>query len=325
MKEKGLTRQSFFLCNINMLIRKVRPAERIQTMENYVIYTDTSADVSKGFLENNELFFVPMTYTLGEEECICRGMEEDDLLKRFYDGQREGDLTHTSQITPQQYIDAFEKHLARGESVIYLSLSSGLTKTFDSVRIAKMDMDDKYPDAKIYPVDTLSATGGMGLLAELAVRNKKSGMSAARNAEVLEEMSHRVCHIFMVEDLMYLKRGGRISAATAVVGTVMNIKPILVIDEKGKLITVAKKRGEKLALRELMTRYLGSRDTRYGKQVYIVHADAKERPAILEEMLQRHDKEVDYTEMYLSPVIGAHTGPGMVAILFFGDRAKICE
>ena len=294
-------------------------------MENYVIYTDTSADVSKEFLRNNELFFVPMTYTLGEEERVCRGMEDEALLKKFYDGQRAGDLTHTSQITPQQYIDVFEKHLAQGESVIYLSLSSGLTKTFDSVRIAKMDMDEKYPDAKIYPVDTLSATGGMGLLAELAVNNKKSGMSAAENAANLEEMSHKVCHIFMVEDLMYLKRGGRISAATAVVGTVMNIKPILVIDQEGKLITVAKKRGEKLALRELMTRYLDSRDTRYGKNAYIVHADAGERPLILEEMLKRHDPSVNYTEMYLSPIIGAHTGPGMTAILFFGDRAKICE
>ena len=294
-------------------------------MENYVIYTDTSADVNKEFLRNNELFFVPMTYTLGEEERICRGMEDEDLLKKFYAGQRSGDLTHTSQITPQQYIDTFEKHLARGESVIYLSLSSGLTKTFDSVRIAKMDMDEKYPNAKIYPVDTLSATGGMGLLAELAVNNKKSGMSAAENAANLEEMSHKVCHIFMVEDLMYLKRGGRISATTAVVGTVMNIKPILVIDQEGKLITVAKKRGEKLAIRELMTRYLDCRDTRYGKDVYIVHADAGERPAILEEMLKRHDASVNYTEMYLSPIIGAHTGPGMTAILFFGDRAKICE
>ena len=294
-------------------------------MENYVIYTDTSADVDKEFLRDNELFFVPMTYTLGEEECVCRGMEDEDLLKKFYDGQRNGDLTHTSQITPQQYIDTFKKHLARGESVIYLSLSSGLTKTFDSVRIAKMNMDEKYPDAKIYPIDTLSATGGIGLLAELAVRNKKSGMSAAENAANLEEMSHKVCHIFMVEDLMYLKRGGRISAATAVVGTVMNIKPILVIDQEGKLITVAKKRGEKLALREMMTRYLGSRDPRYGKHAYIIHADAAERPAILEEMLKRHDPSVSYTEMFLSPIIGAHTGPGMTAILFFGDRAKICE
>ena len=294
-------------------------------MENYVIYTDTSADVNKEFTLNNELLFVPMTYTLGEEERVCRGMEDEDLLKKFYDGQRSGDLTHTSQITPQQYIDTFEKHLAQGESVIYLSLSSGLTKTFDSVRIAKMDMDEKYPDAKIYPVDTLSATGGMGLLAELAVINKKSGMSAAENAANLEEMSHKVCHIFMVEDLMYLKRGGRISAATAVVGTVMNIKPILVIDQEGRLITVAKKRGEKLALRELMTRYLDSRDTRYGNHVYITHADSGERPAILEDMLKRHDSSVSHTEMYLSPIIGAHTGPGMVAIIFFGDRAKICE
>ena len=129
----------------------------------------------------------------------------------------------------------------------------------------------------------------------------------------------------MVEDLMYLKRGGRISAATAVVGTVMNIKPILVIDQEGKLITVAKKRGEKLALREMMTRYLGSRDPRYGKNAYIIHADAGDRPAILEEMLKRHDPSVSYTEMFLSPIIGAHTGPGMTAILFFGDRAKICE
>lgn len=299
--------------------------KRNTAMERYVIYADTSADVSKEFLRENDVRFVPMTYTLGEEERICAGMEDNELLVRFYNGQRGGDFTHTSQITPQQYIDTFEKHLAAGESVVYLSLSSGLTKTFDSVRIAKMELDEKYPDAKVYPVDTLSATGGMGLLVELAVQNQKDGMSAADNAANISEMSHKVCHIFMVEDLMYLKRGGRVSAATAVVGTVMNIKPILVIDEEGKLITVAKKRGDKLALRELMTRYLGSRDTRYGKYSYIIHADVEERAHTLEEMLMRHDPEVGYTEMYLSPIIGAHTGPGMVAIIYFGDRHKICE
>ena len=148
-------------------------------MHDYVIFVDTSADIDPAYAAANDIRFVPMHYTLGSEDRCCSHMEDDDLLKRFYDGQRKGDLTQTSQITPNVYLDLFAPILAEGRPVIYLSLSSGLTKTFDNVLVAKQELDEEYPAAKLYPVDSLQATGGIALLAEKAVENRAAGMSAA--------------------------------------------------------------------------------------------------------------------------------------------------
>ncbi len=292
-------------------------------MNNYVIYTDAAADIDREVLAGGRIKIVPMYYTVGEEERECAGQETEEVKKAFYEGQRKGDLTHTSQVTPQQYIDCFAPELEAGRDVVYLSLSSGLTRTFDNVNLAKEDLEDRYPGVHVYPVDTLSATGGMGLLAELALVNQEKGLSAEENAAALREAAKKVCHIFLVEDLMYLKRGGRIPAATAVVGTMLNIRPILVIDREGKLITVAKKRGEMPARKELVSRMKESRDAALGHRFYLIHSDAPEKPEAIEKMVREADPEADIAVLGLSPVIGAHTGPGMTAVIYFGDREKI--
>ncbi len=292
-------------------------------MQDYVIFLDTSADIDPAYAAANDIRFVPMHYTLGKEDRCCSQMEDAELLKRFYDGQRKGDLTQTSQITPNVYLDLFSPILAEGQSIIYLSLSSGLTKTFDNVLVAKQELDEEYPAAKLYPIDSLQATGGIALLTEKAVANRAAGMSAADNAAFLKEAAHQVCLCLMVDDLMYLKRGGRCPATTAVLGTMLNVKPILIIADNGSLATINKKRGEKLALKELLNQFQNARDASLGNRAYVMHADCEARAQTLADMLRAEDPAVDITIIGESPIIGAHTGPGTILLTFWGDRSKL--
>lgn len=289
-------------------------------MNNYLIYTDASADIDPRIIERYDIRFVAMNYTVGEEERLCANLESPDFMKKFYDAQREGRETHTSQVTPHTYMETFAPLLKEGKSVLYLSLSSGLTKTFDSVCLAASELAEEYKEAKVVAVDTLCATGGMGLLLEAAAENRAAGLSIDENADWLNAHRLNVAHWFMVDDLMYLKRGGRIPATTAVLGTALNIKPILKIDDEGKLVTLEKKRGYKLAIKELANKYTATRDESKNR-VYIVHGDCPDRADELEQLLKEINPQADITKMMLCPIIGAHTGPGMLAAIFFGNRS----
>lgn len=289
-------------------------------MNDYLIYTDASADIDPAVIDKYDIRFVAMNYTVGEEERLCVNLETPDFLKKFYDAQRAGKETHTSQITPHSYMETFAPLLVEGKSVLYLSLSSGLTKTFDSVNLAAAELAEEYSDAKVVAVDTLCATGGMGLIVEAAAENRAAGLSIDENAAWLNEHRQEVVHWFMVDDLMYLKRGGRIPATTAVLGTALNIKPLLKIDEEGHLITLEKKRGYKLALKELAGKYAAARDESRNR-VYIVHGDCPGHADELEQLVKAVNPQADITKMLLCPIIGAHTGPGMVAVIFFGNRS----
>ncbi len=293
-------------------------------MQNYAIYMDASGDIDPVFAARNNIKIVPMNYTLGDEERLCSQMESPEVLHKYYELQRGGELTHTSQITPGKYISIFSKELEKKKGVLYISLSSGLTQTYNSACLAARELAEDYPDVPICPVDSLAATGGMGLLTEAAVRNREAGMSVEENAEALRSLAGRICHFFMVDDLMYLKRGGRIPATTALLGSALNIKPILIIDPAGKLTSVNKKRGIKTALKELALAYNTHRDPalekQYGSRVYIMHGDAEDLAVMEAGLVRQYNPDADIQIMGLSPVIGAHTGPGMVAVIFYGTR-----
>ena len=293
-------------------------------MIDYTIFVDSSADLEPLFLENHDIHIVGMHYTIGAEQCDCSVTESGAARKRFYDRQRNGEVCHTSQAVPQQFIDTFAPALESGRNVLYLSLSGGLTNMHNSIYLAKMELSEHYPNTHVYEFDSLSATGGIGLLAEIAVKNRDEGMSIEENVAKLEEMRARLCHLFMVEDLIYLKRGGRIPAATAVIGTALSMKPILVIDEEGKLRVVDKKRGHKAAIGSMLERYSQTKDDRY-QRISIVHADAPILSHQLAEELAKRNPQAHISEGMLSPIIGAHTGPGMAAIIYFGDRSEIAH
>ncbi len=288
--------------------------------QSYVIFSDISADIPAGYAKENDIRFISMRYSLGDEDRVCEEIETEEVLKQFYNGQRNGDLTRTSQISPQVYMDVFTPVLREGKDILYLALSSGLSSTYQSSCLAAGQLKEQFPEREIVCVDSLAATGGMGLLLEAAVQNRKEGMVPAENGKWLEENRLKVCHWFMVEDLMYLKRGGRVSAATAVVGSALNIRPVLKIEEDGTLKNFAKARGTKRALNSLVDYYEAAGDKKPGERVYILHADSQENAEYLEEKVKQINPQCSVTKMMLSPIIGAHTGPGMCAVVHFGRR-----
>ena len=284
---------------------------------SYLIVMDASADIdSKVFIEE-DIRFIPMQYSLNEEMRESKGIESEELLKSFYDSQRSGELTKTTQITPYQYINFFSKLLNEGYSVLYLSLSSGLSSTYQSAMLAASELNDEHKDEKVYVVDSLGATGGIGVLLELACKYRKEGKSIEENCALLNNAKLKLHHFFMVQDLMYLKRGGRVSGATAVVGTVLGIRPILKIDENGKLVNFAKRRGNKLALEELAKLFNENYELN-DSPIYIVDGDAKELGDFLASEIKKLIPEAVVKRNMLSPIIGAHTGPGLVAVCFIG-------
>ena len=287
-------------------------------MSKYVIIMDVSGDIVPESIQKWDLKFIPMQYSLGDEMRTSVGPEDESLLKKFYDGQKNGDLTKTSQITPYQYEEYFEPYLKDGYSILYLCLSSGLSSTFSAACLAKESLKERYPDLDVCPVDSLAATGGMGVLIEEALKNREKGMSLEENKNALEALVPKIKHWFMVQDLMYLKRGGRVSATTALVGSMLNIKPILKIDEHGKLITIAKKHGNKAAISALFDFFKASFDEELTDTVYICDADCKELAQILAFEVKKEFPNLQVKQTTLCPIIGAHTGPGMVAICHLG-------
>lgn len=283
-------------------------------MEKYILCMDASGDFEANDARENDIKFVPMQYSLGEEMRVCAGIEAPEILKKFYDGQRNGDFTKTSQITPFMYEEFFDEYMKNGYSVLYFALSSGLSSTYNAACLAKETLKEKYPDVDLYPIDTKSATGGIGVLLDRAVANKKSGMGIEENYRDILNTIPYIRHWFMVQDLMYLKRGGRVSATTAVVGTMLGIKPILKINENGKLDTIAKKHGNKSALAYITELFKDCFDESKGNVVYVCHADAAELADSLEAQIHALFPQVIVKKTMLSPIIGAHTGPGMAAI-----------
>ncbi len=282
-------------------------------MNDYIICMDASGDIIREIAQENGIEFVPMEYSLGEEMRTSHGCEDEAVLKRFYDGQRGGDLTRTSQISPFMYEEYFAKFLKEGKSVLYFCLSSGLSATYEGSMLAARNLKEAYPDREVLPVDTLAATGGMGILAELAIENRKKGMSLRENFDAVSALVPKLRHFFMVQDLMYLKRGGRVSAATAIVGSALNIKPILKIDENGKLVTIDKKRGNKAAMTALFAYFKENYNPELCRTIYICDADTPELEKVREEAA-----DVAIRRTMLSPIIGAHTGPGMLSMILIG-------
>ncbi len=285
---------------------------------SYYIFSDVSLDIDSSFAKENDIRYVPMEYVLGEDTFCCAAPESDEMMHNFYEKLRNKITTHTSQITPNNYIELFESYVKDGAEIIYLSLSSGLSNTYESALMAVQTLKEEYGEAKIEVVDSLGATGGMGLMVESAVTNRKAGMSYKENAQWLREHANNINFFFKVEDLMYLKRGGRVSAATAIMGTALNIKPILTIDKQGKLQTIDKKRGNKMALKSLVDRFDSGFDPALSKVVYISCADCREDAETLKNMVLECRPEAEVRITMLSPIIGAHTGPDMLSLIYYG-------
>lgn len=285
-------------------------------MNDYKIFIDLSCDIDGDYVKENNIGFVPMEYQIGEETKISSFVEGDEVMKAFYKAMKDGKVTSTSQITPYKYVDYFKPFCEENIDILYLPLSSGLSQTYSSSKMAKEELLKKYPNIKIEIVDSLSATAGISLLTNLAVENKKKGMTIEENAKSLAEAVLKTKVTFLVENLTYLKRGGRIKATTAFIAGALNIKPVLIINKEGKLETIAKKHGVKKAASYLVDTFNEEWDG-VNKLVYITHADAIDTANYVKEKLLEAHPDLTIKTVMISPIIGAHVGPGMCALCNF--------
>ena len=283
----------------------------------YQIITDTCCDFPSQMYQELDLGVTSLSVSFRGQDVFTY---EESWLKAFFDGLRAGEKTTTSAANPEQWADIMEPILAQGKDVLALAFSSGLSTTYQSAVIAAEDLREKYPQRKILVVDTLAASLGQGLLVYYACRKRDEGRSLEELAAWCEEYKFKLCHWFTVDDLMYLKRGGRVSAATALVGTMLQIKPVLHVDDEGHLINVAKARGRKSSIEALAkklgeTGIPGANDT-----VFICHGDCHEDAKLLEDLVKEKYGVKNVLTYYVGAVIGSHSGPGTLALFFLGDK-----
>jgi DegV family protein with EDD domain len=240
--------------------------------------------------------------------------------KELYDHLRSGKLPKTSAVNPELWADAMRPALENGQDVLVLVFSSALSATCQNAFIAAEELRGEFPDRKLIVIDSLCAAIGLGLLVHTAARLRDAGKSIEETAAWIEEHKLNVCHWVTVEDLMHLKRGGRVSAATAVVGTMLNIKPIIRVDDNGRLESLAKCRGRKAALNYLLDRMAESFDPEIDDTVFIGHGDCLEDAQYLESKIRERFGVKNVHINYIGAVVGAHTGPGVAVIFFYGKK-----
>lgn len=284
---------------------------------DYKIITDSCCDFPSEMYEKLDITVVTLS-------VLYQGKEHshytEDWLKAFFAGLRTGEQTATSAINPQGWKAAIEPVLAEGKDALVLAFSSGLSTTYQSAVIAAQELAEQYPNRKIRVVDTLCASLGQGLLVWYACQKRDEGMSLEALTEWCETYRYLLCHWFTVDDLMYLKRGGRVSAATALVGTMLQIKPVLHVDDDGRLINVAKARGRKASIQALANKLgelgiAGENDT-----VFICHGDCQADADYLAAQVKEKYGVKNVFIHYVGAVIGSHSGPGTLALFFLGEN-----
>lgn len=286
-------------------------------MFDYQIITDSTCDFPNDQYEKLALEKVSLTVQFQGKE---QEDTNDDSLKSVYNGLRAGDCAVTSAVNPQRWSEAMEKYLCNGKDVLVFAFSSGLSTTYQSAVIAAQELKEKYPQQKIFVVDTLCASLGEGLLVWHACRKRDAGMGIEElYAWAMEQRMH-MCHWFTVDDLMYLKRGGRVNAATALVGTMLQIKPVLHVDEEGHLINVAKTRGRKTAIEALAAKMEATMGSYDNSTIAISHGDCLEEAQYLADLLKQRCGVKEVLISYVGAVIGSHAGPGTIALFYMGNH-----
>lgn len=284
----------------------------------YIIVTDSTADLPKDYVAEKNLTVLNLSYTI---EDVTYGIDKELDDKIFYDKMRAGQLPTTSQINPEEAREKLSELLEQNKNILYIAFSSGLSGTYNSIRLAAEELNDEIEESNIIVVDSLCASLGEGLFVYKAVENKEKGMSIEDNVKWLEDHKLNFVHKFTVDDLNHLYRGGRVSRSTAFIGTVLNIKPILHVDDEGHLIPIGKERGRKkslIKLVDLMEESMGKfRDD--NDIFFISHGDCLEDALIVKEEINRRFGINKCIINCIGPTIGAHAGPGTVALFFLGE------
>ncbi len=284
---------------------------------SYRIITDSCCDFPETMYDQLDLSMIPLTLNYQGKEYTDLS---EDFLKRLYQGLRAGEVASTSAANPDAWTQIIEPVIAAGQDALVLTFSSGLSTTYQSAVISATELKEKYPERTVNVVDTLCASLGQGLFVWYACKKRDEGMSLAELTLWCEEHKRNLCHWFTVDDLMYLKRGGRVSAATALLGTMLQIKPVLHVDNEGHLINVSKARGRKASIDALankmgQTALPGENDT-----VFICHGDCMEDAEYLAKQVKEKYGVKDVFIYYTGAVIGSHSGPGTLALFYLGEH-----
>ena len=289
-------------------------------MNDYVLLTDSSADLSEELVKELGVEVLPLSFTM--EDKTYRNWPDNREMDpgRFYKLLREGGSATTSAVNVSEFADCIEPHLQAGRDVLVLAFSSGLSATCHSARIAAEELSEQYPGRKVYVVDTLSASLGQGLLVWYAARMKNEGKDIDQVRDWVEANKLRLCHWFTVDDLHFLKRGGRISPATAMLGTMLSIKPVMHVDDEGRLVKVGTARGRNASLKALVNHMEETAIDPGSQVVFISHGDCLEDARKVADDVKRRFGVEQVVLNNVGPVIGAHSGPGTVALFFLGSK-----
>ena len=286
-------------------------------MRDFIIFTDSSADLTKEMAEELGLRTIQLDVIVEGEEPTPNDQVD---IKEIYAKLRAKKGASTSAVSIDRFLSVFEEAIAQDKDVLYLGFSSGLSGTFNAGSVAMRELSEKYPDRKLYAVDTLCASMGQGLLVYLAAKKKQAGEDIESVKQYVESLIPNLCHWFTVDDLFFLKRGGRVSAATAVVGTMLNIKPVLHVDNAGKLINVTKARGRKAAIDTMFDKMKATILPSVNETVFISHGDCIADAEYLANRIRTELGIEDVKINYVGAVIGSHSGPGTLALFFLGSE-----
>ena len=290
-------------------------------MENFKLITDSTADLPLEYLKEHDIDYMNLCYMI-EGETYGGGTGKELPWKEFYAKMRGGQMPTTAQINPEEAKEHFMACIEAGyKKILYLAFSSGLSGTYNSGRIAAEEIKEEYPDCEILVIDTRCASLGEGLLVYYAAKLKEEGKSMEEVAAWVEEHKQNMVHVFTVDDLNHLHRGGRVSKAVAIIGTLVSIKPVLHVDEEGHLTAVDKVRGRKKSLLQLvdnMEKQMGSYADK-NDIFFISHGDALEDAEFVAEEIKTRFGIKECMINHIGPTIGAHAGPGTIALFFMGD------
>ena len=289
-------------------------------MRDYVLLTDSCCDLSAEMAAELGVEILPLSLEMGGKSYRNYPDGRDIGFQEFYTRLRAGELATTSAVNVAAYTDAVEPLLQAGKDVLILAFSSGLSTTCNSAEVAAEELRERYPQRKLYVVDTLCASLGQGLLVWLAAREQKKGRTIEEVRDWAETHKQAVCHQFTVQDLKFLKRGGRITATTAVLGSMLQIKPLLHVDQEGRLTAVGKARGRHASLKTLVDRMEKTVTDEGRETVFISHGDCRGDANKVAEMVRERFGTRDVRINYVGPVIGAHSGPGTLALFYLGTE-----
>ncbi len=288
-------------------------------MSDYRIFTDVTADLPDELLKEIGVEALPMPFRIGEEEHTHYADFREMPMEDFYRRVKGGEKASTSQVTYSSFMDAFTPVLEAGMDVLYLSFSSALSGTYQGSLVAVRDLIEKFPDRKIMSVDTRCASSGEGMLVYYAAKQKQEGMSMDQLVLWVEQNKLKVCHWFTVDDLHFLRSGGRISAMAATVGSMLKVKPVMHVDDAGRLVPVEKVRGRKKAIQTLIRRMAETGVDLPRQTVFLCQAVSREEAEEMAKQIKFELRVKDVIVTDIGPIIGAHAGPGTISLFFFGS------